>query len=167
MWIEKRWLWEVPDIHIHKEMIERAYRKQFGYLITKWLVAKCWIMLEWNRWKEFACAACACLQCSILFGCCCRFWWCILKVELHLLLLRVGLQRAQIAEEALRREDVRRADDYLPVFDSVRHFIRGAHFGVAHAADDEYQQTWYVFHSLLAFVFVPVTVTRAIDKRIM
>lgn len=54
--------------------------------------------------------------------------------------------------------------DYdFPIFQRVRNFVRASYFGEAHSANDENNQAGNVFDSLLAFVFVPVSISRTVN----
>lgn len=70
-------------------------------------------------------------------------------------------QRAQIAEENLRRQDVRRADDDLPVLVGGGHLVRASHLREAGSAHDKHNDARHILDGRLRLVLVPVAVACA------
>lgn len=70
-------------------------------------------------------------------------------------------QISQVAEKALGRKNVVRANDNLPVLDFFGDFVCTAHLRVRHAANDEDNQAGHILHIRSVLVLVPVAIALA------
>lgn len=81
--------------------------------------------------------------------------------------LIVARQGEEIAEEHLRRENVRRADNHLPVFRVIRHLVGAPHLRETGSTHDKHDHSGHVLHSGLGLVLVPVAVSGAAGRRLV